>query len=205
MYIQLMSFSLATLFLAISPGPDNLFVLTQSLAHGKKQGIAIVLGLLSGCVVHTTLLAFGVSSWITQYKTLFFIIKCLGAAYLFFLAYQVLRHPANLTLQTPSQTTKFSKLYKQGVLMNLLNPKVMLFFLAFFPGFLWKSSQVVLQFYILGLVFIIVSFIVFGSIAVFAAALSKVLLKNPYAGIVLKYLQVFVFVGIGIYILLPSI
>jgi threonine/homoserine/homoserine lactone efflux protein len=85
----LFSFSLATLALAISPGPDNIYVITQSLVNGTKSGIATTAGLISGCIVHTALLAFGVSALITASESIFYLIKIFGALYLFYLAYGV--------------------------------------------------------------------------------------------------------------------
>ena len=81
----LISFSVATLALAISPGPDNVYVLTQSLVNGTKSGIATTAGLISGCIVHTTLLAFGISAIITASEELFYGIKVMGACYLIYL------------------------------------------------------------------------------------------------------------------------
>ena len=81
---SLISFSIATLFLALSPGPDNLYVIAQSLANGAKSGIATTIGLISGCIVHTTLLAFGVSAIIAASETLFYGLKVMGTCYLLF-------------------------------------------------------------------------------------------------------------------------
>ena len=78
---SLISFSIATLFLALSPGPDNLYVISQSLANGPKSGIATTIGLISGCVVHTTLLAFGISAIIVASGTFFYGLKLIGACY----------------------------------------------------------------------------------------------------------------------------
>ena len=82
----LMSFALATSILAISPGPDNIFVLTQSIVNGRKYGFATVFGLMTGCIIHTTLVAFGVSAIIKSHENLFFLLKVFGASYLLFLA-----------------------------------------------------------------------------------------------------------------------
>ena len=79
-----MDFVLATAVLAVSPGPDNIFVLTLSMAKGKKVGLAVVAGLMTGCLVHTTLLAFGVSEIIKRSNTLFWVLKLFGAAYLLY-------------------------------------------------------------------------------------------------------------------------
>ncbi len=200
----LLSFSLATLLLAISPGPDNIYVLTQSLAHGSKSGIATVAGLISGCIVHTALLAFGVSALITASPLLFFIIKCIGAAYLLYLAYTVFRADATILVTKDSSLKKSNwQYFKIGVFMNLVNPKVMLFFIAFFPAFLWNASEGTAgQFFILGGVFMIVSFIVFSSIALLAGSISTYLKNHEGVGLVLKWLQIIVFVGIALFIFL---
>ncbi|PHR10679.1 MAG: lysine transporter LysE [Aequorivita sp.] len=200
----LISFSIATLALAISPGPDNIYVLTQSLANGTKSGIATTAGLISGCIVHTTLLAFGISAIITASEEIFYGIKILGACYLIFLAYKVYKSDEHISLTENAPQKSYSQLFKTGVIMNLVNPKVMIFFLAFFPGFLWnEGGNTVIQFYILGITFMIVSFITFSAIAMAAGKISKLLLEWKNMGIVLKWLQIIVFIGIAVFILLP--
>lgn len=203
-YEILSGFVLATVALAFSPGPDNIYVLMQSIVNGKKYGLATVAGLISGCLVHTSLLAFGVSAIIKQSDALFFIIKLLGALYLFYLAYQVFKSDSDLKLNDGSVHKKsLWQLYKQGFVMNVLNPKVAIFFLAFFPGFLFSDSiSTVIQFYILGLLFMFVSFIIFSLIAVLAGSISDYIKENSKLGFYLKWLQILVFVAIGVYILL---
>ncbi|GAA4274454.1 LysE family translocator [Aquimarina gracilis] len=202
-YDVLYTFIIASTALAISPGPDNIYVLTQSIANGKKYGLATVVGLMSGCFVHTTLVAYGVSAIIKQSDALFFVIKLLGALYLFFLAYKVLRSDATLQLTSDSVEKKSLKqLFRQGFIMNVLNPKVSIFFLAFFPGFLFSNTMGnVVQFYVLGALFVITGIFVFGSIAILAGAISNYLKRNSKAGVFLKWLQIVVFIGIGIFIL----
>lgn len=198
----LISFSVATLALAISPGPDNIYVLTQSLVNGTKSGIATTAGLISGCIVHTTLLAFGISAIITASEELFYGIKVLGACYLLYLAYKVYSSDEHISLTKNAPKKSYLQLFKTGVIMNLVNPKVMIFFLAFFPGFLWnKDGNTVVQFYVLGLVFMIISFLTFSSIALMAGRISDVVLKRRGAGLFLKWLQILVFVGIALYII----
>lgn len=198
----LLSFSLATLLLALSPGPDNIYVLTQSLANGSKSGVATTAGLISGCIVHTALLAFGVSALIAASPKLFFIIKCIGAGYLLYLAYKVFKADASIELITNNAQKKSKwEYFKIGVFMNLVNPKVMLFFIAFFPAFLWNPSEgTELQFFILGAVFMVVSFIVFSSLALLAGSISTYLKTHKRVGVVLKWLQIVVFVGIAVFI-----
>ncbi|RMA58036.1 LysE family translocator [Ulvibacter antarcticus] len=201
---NLLSFSLATLALALSPGPDNIYVLTQSLINGTKSGIATTAGLISGCIVHTTLLAFGVSALITASEGIFYGIKVFGALYLLYLAYSVYKSDASIDLSESAPKKSNWELFKQGVFMNLVNPKVMIFFLAFFPAFLWDLNEnTVSQFYILGITFMIVSFITFSTIAVLAGSVSQFLLKHQSVGKILKWLQILVFVGIAIFILVP--
>jgi threonine/homoserine/homoserine lactone efflux protein len=102
----LISFMLATLALAVSPGPDNIFVLTQSIVNGKKYGLATVYGLMTGCIIHTTLIAFGVSEIIKRNENLFFTIKLFGAGYLLYLAYQVFKSNSDIVFSTDNVQQK---------------------------------------------------------------------------------------------------
>ena len=199
----LISFMLATLALAVSPGPDNIFVLTQSIVNGKKFGLATVYGLMTGCIIHTTLIAFGVSEIIKRNENLFFTIKLFGAGYLLYLAFMVYKSNADIVFSTDNVQQKTSlQLFKTGFWMNVLNPKVTIFFLAFFPQFLFSDEfSTVIQFYVLGGLFILVSFIVFGGIALLAGSVSKFIKENKKAGVFLKWLQIVVFVGIALLIL----
>src|SRR5690554_3439328 len=198
----LITFSIATLALAVSPGPDNIFVLSQSLANGVKSGIATTVGLITGCVVHTTLLAFGVSAIITASAKVFYGIKILGAMYLLYLAYKVYRGTAAVSLSDKPMKKSYFELFKIGLVMNLLNPKVMIFFLAFFPGFIWdKDGNTIIQFYVLGAVFMVVSFITFSGIALLADRISKLVLGGKEISEFLKWMQIIVFLGIAFYII----
>lgn len=200
----LISFAFATFFLAISPGPDNIFVLTQSIANGKKAGLLTVFGLMSGCLIHTTLIAFGVSVIIKENENIFIFIKILGASYLLYLAFKVYKSDAKLVLsnQIVKKTTSI-QLFKKGFIMNVLNPKVTLFFLALFPQFLFSSSiPTSVQFYVLGFIFILVSFIVFASISLLAARVSIFIREKPSIGLYLKWTQIIVFTAIAFMILL---
>ena len=199
----LLSFAFATSILALSPGPDNIFVLTQSIVNGRKFGLATVFGLISGCLVHTTLLAFGVSAIIKQSENLFFIIKLFGAIYLLYLAFKVYKSDSDIILSDHNIVKKTTfQLFKQGFIMNVLNPKVSIFFLAFFPGFLFSNSiSTVIQFYVLGLVFMLVSLVIFSSIAVLAGAISSTIKQNNKIGFYLKWIQIVVFITIAVFIL----
>ncbi len=205
-YEILYAFVGATALLSLSPGPDNIYVLMQSITHGKKSGLATVAGLMTGCLVHTSLLAFGVSAIIKESDRLFFAIKLFGALYLFFLAYQIYRSDDAISLSKEAVPKKnLIQLFRQGFIMNVLNPKVTIFFLAFFPGFLFSESMnTVFQFYVLGLLFIAVSAFVFSAIALLSAMISALITKNANVGIMLKWLQIIVFIGIAVYLLLSD-
>ena len=174
----------------------------QSIVNGKTFGLATVAGLISGCLVHTTLVAFGVSIIIKENDTLFFIIKLFGALYLLYLAFNVYKSSSELHLNSDHIPKKsLAQLFKQGFIMNVLNPKVSIFFLAFFPGFLFSETMsTITQFYILGLLFMLVSAIIFSSIALLAGSISDYIKTNNKIGFYLKWLQIIVFVGIAILI-----
>ncbi|MCI2228009.1 LysE family translocator [Polaribacter sp. MSW13] len=201
---NLISFIVATAILSFSPGPDNIFVLVQSIVNGKKYGLATVFGLMSGCLIHTTLVAFGVSTLLKESPNIFFIIKLFGASYLLFLAYKVYKSDANITFSTENvQKKTTTQLFKTGFLMNVLNPKVTIFFLAFFPQFLFSETiSTIVQFYILGGLFILVSSIIFSSIAILAGSISVYIKQNKKAGVYLKWMQIVVFIAISALILI---
>lgn len=201
---QLIPFLTASVLLTISPGPDIIYVLVQGMTNGKKYGVITTLGLVSGIIVHTSLVAFGISAVIKQSEVLFLIIKLIGAAYLLYLAYTVYKSDPqiNVGLDAPVQKKDLLSLFKRGFLMNVLNPKVAIFFLAFFPGFLWEPQEnTVYQFYLLGLLFMLQAFIIFSMVAILAGKISNYLQSHPHSGMIFKWLQVVVFVGIAVFIL----
>lgn len=204
MTAELIPFLTASILLTLSPGPDIIYVLVQGMTNGKKHGIVTTLGLVSGIIIHTSLVAFGVSAIIKQSETLFLLIKILGAVYLFYLAWQVYRSEPDIAIGGEMNENKkeLASLFKKGFLMNVLNPKVAIFFLAFFPGFLWEpEGNTVLQFYILGFLFMLQAFLIFSAVAILAGKISEYLQRHPRSGVVFKWLQVMVFIGIGIFIL----
>ncbi|WP_324023231.1 LysE family translocator [Maribacter sp. BPC-D8] len=201
-YDILLAFSVATFVLSLSPGPDNIFVLIQSISNGKKQGLAVVAGLMTGCLVHTTLLAFGVSAVIKNNPAIFTFIKVFGAGYLLYLAVMVYRGGDAIAIEGESKNKKsLGALYKQGFIMNVFNPKVIIFFLAFFPGFLFSDTlSNVIQFYTLGFLFIVVSSFVFSGIAILSGQISTFLKTKRRTGLILKWVQIIVFIGIAVYL-----
>ncbi|MGY5848030.1 LysE family translocator [Salegentibacter sp. HM20] len=201
---QLLPFLTASILLTLSPGPDIIFVLVQGIANGKKPALAVTLGLATGIIIHTSLVAFGVSAVIRQSPNLFLFIKIFGALYLVFLAWKVFQSDAKIAITAEGVIRKKPfALYRQGFIMNVLNPKVSIFFLAFFPGFLWDpEGNTILQFYVLGALFMLQTILIFGSVGLAAGQISKYLKKHNNSGVVLKYLQIIVFLGIAVLILI---
>lgn len=201
---MLMAFVGAAAALAIAPGPDILYVLSQSLANGYKAGLSNVAGLMTGCVFHTLLVAFLFSSGYSTMPAIIQMVKLAGGSYLLYLAYKVYQAPATLDIPEAGQGgAKAWTLYRQGVLMNLLNPKVALFFLAFFPGFLFSDQiPVSAQFIVLGMIFILVAFTVFSAVALMAGGLSELILKRSALGWYMKWFQIVVFLLLALYMFL---
>lgn len=197
------TFLIASIALTISPGPDILYVLTQSISNGKKFGIATAAGLVSGILVHTTLIALGISAVLKQSEMVFTGIKILGACYLLWIAFQVYKAPASITFSKEgSQQKSVRALFKQGFIMNVLNPKVTLFFLAFFPGFIDESlGNVTQQIYLLGFLFMLQAFLIFSLVSIVADQLTVFIRTNQKFALFLKVLQIVVFVGIAVLIL----
>lgn len=188
--------------LTIMPGPDIIYVLLQSISNGKKYGIVTALGLVSGILIHTSLVAFGVSAIIKQSESIFFILKLLGAIYMFYLAYVSYKSSEEIDLNNSVKKQSLSKLFRQGFIMNVVNPKVSIFFLAFFPGFLYSNNQsTIVQFYVLGGLFIIQAFLIFAMVSILSGYFSSYIQRHPKFNSNLRWIKVFVFVGIALFIL----
>tara|TARA_B100000029_G_scaffold311284_1_gene303792 strand:+ start:891 stop:1514 length:624 start_codon:yes stop_codon:yes gene_type:complete len=199
----LISFSIASFLLALAPGPDNFFVLTFSAKYGKTLGFFTVLGLVSGCFIHTTLVAFGISKFIINNDFLFSLLMYIGAFYLLFIAFKVYKSDNSIKElnQSNNEIGKF-KVFVNGFLMNILNPKVLAFFLAFFPTFIFSDSiNPLIQFYILGGIFMLITLIVFSSIALFSSLIYKNFKKYKLYTDLLKWLNIIVLISIAIIIL----
>lgn len=203
MISQLIPFLTASIILTISPGPDIIYVLVQSIANGKKAGIMTTLGLVSGILIHTSLVAFGVSAIIKESENFFLALRIFGALYLFYLAYKVFSAEGKISIENRSAPIKSNfSLFRRGFIMNVLNPKVTIFFLAFFPGFLWDTQgNTILQFYSLGGLFMLQALLIFSAVALLAGRISGYLSSHPASSVILKWLQILVFIGIGIFIL----
>ena len=197
------NFFVAALVVALAPGPDNLFVLAQSATHGAKAGFSVICGLCTGICVQTALLIVGVSALIAASPIAFFVLQCCGAAYLLYLAYksfQVRAGVVKLDAGGEGAGLPFRRLYLRGIIMNLTNPKAVLFALSFIPPAVDMSRDMSpsLQMVVLGAEFVTATFIVFGSIALLAGAVKKFMLNSPKANRNLNWFSGCVFIALAI-------
>lgn len=193
------TFFAASVLLGVAPGPDNLFVLTQAALHGRTAGLFVVMGLCTGLVAHTSAVAFGVAAIFQASALAFSVLKFIGAGYLVYLAWQVFRaKPASVSDKTAVPPDSLG-LYRRGILMNVTNPKVSIFFLAFLPQFADPGrGSVTIQMMLLGGIFIIATVLVFGTVAIVAGSLREWLLKSDRAQTRLNKLAGLVFIGLAL-------
>ena len=191
----LITFLIASISLTLSPGPDILYVISQSIIKGRKSAIMTSFGLTTGIFVHTFFVAVGLSIVISKNESILNFIKLLSVLYFIYLIKILLSKKKN-NLKQKHETSNKNQ-FKKGLIMNLLNPKVSLFFIAFFPGFLFIeeiSNQI--QFLILGLIFWLQATIIFLSVSVFASKLNFLSNKNSFYGKHLYLIEIFIYVFI---------
>ena len=196
------TFFMASILLALAPGPDNIFVLTQAALRGKIAGLAVTLGLCTGLIVHTTAVAVGVAAIFRTSAVAFTVLKSLGACYLLYLAWKAFRAAA--TVIHPAKTAEISraKLYRRGIIMNITNPKVSIFFLAFLPQFADPArGPLTVQLILLGGIFIIATILVFGGIALLAGTIGEWLNRSARTQQIMNRVAGGIFVGLALKLL----
>jgi len=196
---MILVFFTASVILALSPGPDNLFVLAQSAQKGRMAGIFVTLGLATGLIGHTIAVAFGLAAVVRSSILAFSILKFIGAAYLLYLAWQALM--AGVSTGSKKEVAVLSKgnLYRRGIIMNLTNPKVSIFFMAFLPQFVDpQHGSVMLQFFQLGGIFIVATILVFSFISILAGGLGEKFSNSVSAQKIVNRLAAAVFVGLAV-------
>lgn len=195
----LLSFCATAVLLALMPGPDNLFVMTQSALYGRKAGMRVVLGLCTGLVVHTVAVACGVAVLFQTSALAFSVLKIIGALYLLYLAYHAFR-ASGVTEAAPVADTAptVRNLYLRGIVMNITNPKVSIFFLAFLPQFARPDAgNLAGQLVLLGVLFMACTLVVFGMISYLAGSLGGWLARSARAQRILNRIAGVVFVGLA--------
>lgn len=187
------------LLLGFSPGPDNLFVLMQSATHGRRAGFCVVLGLCCGLLVHTAAVALGLAAVFAASPAAFSVLKFAGAAYLAYLAWQSWRAPAAAQLAQPVPQLHPWRMLARGFIMNLTNPKVIFFFLAFLPQFVAPElGPVALQLCWFGFLFILATLVSFGLITCCAAFLGERLRRSSATQRLMHRLTAVVFASLAI-------
>jgi threonine/homoserine/homoserine lactone efflux protein len=195
----LLTFFIASLLLALAPGPDNLFVLTQAALRGRSAGLAVTLGLCTGLLGHTTAVALGLAALFAASALAFTLLKLCGAAYLLWLAWQAWRASSTTALAAAEDRLGGWQLYRRGILMNITNPKVSVFFLAFLPQFADPSrGPLTQQLLLLGAIFMVATILIFGGIALLAGMLGAWLTRSPGPQRVLNRMTAVLFVGLAL-------
>ena len=199
---QISTMLIASFLLTIAPGPDVMYVIAQSISKGRKYGLASAVGLSVGLLFHTALLAFGISQIISSNENIFRAVKYFGALYLLWLAYKVwTAKPNSAKIETENTANKYPLANTfQGLIMNVSNPKVLMFFLAVIPNFIDLSQENIKgQIFTMGVIFVFQALIIFSLYAVLAAKLTRFMRENESFQLILKYFQIVVFVGLAIF------
>ena len=211
----MMAFFVAALLLGIAPGPDNIFVLTQSALFGAGAGMVTTLGLVTGLCVHTTAVALGVAAIFQTSALAFTLLKTAGAGYLLWLAWLSFRAGASTAKIAQGDTSAegptgtafpgYMTLYRRGIVMNVTNPKVSLFFLAFLPQFCDPTrGSVAVQVLILGVLFMLATIVVFWTVAALGGRLAVWFNRSPRGQIIMQRVAGCVFVAMAAALLLSS-
>lgn len=195
---QASAFLAAAVLITLAPGPDNLMVLSLSLARGRREGAAFGLGCAAGCLSHTALAALGVSALIAASPWAFLALKIAGGLYLIWLGVQILRHSGASPTAPKAAQGDTRALFLRGLLANAVNPKVILFFLAFLPQFVMPArGDAALQIVVLGLIFTVQAGLLFATLALFAGRLGRSLARHPAVERWLNRLAGITFIGLG--------
>lgn len=192
-------FFAASALLALAPGPDNIFVLTLSALHGRKAGLLVTLGLCTGLIGHTVAVALGIAALFQASAIAFTALKIAGACYLLYLAWGAFRASASQLEAKPDVPLDGWQLYRRGIVMNLTNPKVSIFFLAFLPQFADPArGSLTLQLILLGGIFMAAALLVFSGIAALAGSLGHWLSRSSRAQILMNRIAGTIFVALAL-------
>ena len=197
-------FVIAGLLLNITPGTDTIYILTRSITQGRKAGVYSVLGISTGGLVHTVFASFGLSVILAKSALIFTIVKYIGAIYLMYLGIRMIIDKSNSLKQINPGIEEISlkKIYRQGLITNLLNPKVALFFLAFMPQFINPDhTHNAFPFIILGLTFLTTGTFWCLFLANASSVITKTLRKSDKTGIIMQKISGMIFIGLGLKLL----
>ncbi len=198
---ELLVFALASLIMVLSPGPNMIYLISRSLSQGKQAGIISLLGIISGFIFHILMVSFGLTAIFFAVPYAFMIVKFLGVGYLLYLAYSTIRSGRKniFDRDTTLKKDKPIKLFNIGLLTNVLNPKMALFYLSFFPQFIKPEyGSILSQSFQLGIVQIIISFSINFLIVISAAKMAIWFSKNPIWVRVQKWFMASVLTGLAV-------
>ena len=198
------AFAIAAFLLNIAPGPDMLYVMGRSIGQGKRAGVISALGIFVGCLVHISAAAFGLAAVLHSSPSAFNMVRYAGAAYLLYLGVRILLRKSSFeTLDT--EAAPLNQIFAQGVITNVLNPKVALFFLAFLPQFIQpQRGPVALQIFILGMLFDVGGTLVNLAVAQAGGRLGDVLKRHTGLARVQRWFTGTVFIGLGMRVALKK-
>lgn len=191
-------FLLTGILLNLIPGTDTMYIVGRSIAQGKRAGVYSVLGIITGSLVHTFLVSFGLSLILTKSIVLFNTIKIIGVIYLVYPGIKMIFDKSNIDFEATSNKLNVRKIYIQGLLTSLTNPKVSLFFIAFLPQFIDVQASGPIPFLILGLTFTATGLLWCLFVAYFSSYVTKKLRGNQKVGLVLNKITgtIFIFMGL---------
>lgn len=197
---QFFGFLLAASVITVSPGPDNMMVLSIGMAKGRLPGIAFGLGCALGCLSHTLLAVLGVSALIAASPEAFTALKVCGGLYLVWLGVNALRSAGGASVGKASNDRQSPrKLFLKGIVANAINPKVILFFLSFLPQFVVPGhGSVAAQMAWLGIIFTLQAGVIFGLLGYFSGAVGQWINTRPRLGTAMDRLTGVIFVGLGL-------
>ncbi|AGE76700.1 LysE family translocator [Bacillus cereus] len=194
-------FLLTGILLNLIPGADTMYIVGRSISQGRKAGMYSVFGIITGSLVHTLLVAFGLSIILTKSIVLFNTIKVIGVIYLVYLGIKMILDKTNVAFQVSSNKLNIRKIYIQGLLTSLTNPKVSLFFIAFLPQFIDTKASGPMPFIILGLTFTVTGLLWCLFVAYFSSYVTKKLRGNQKVGMILNKITGLIFIGMGLKLL----
>ena len=196
---QLLIFYSAVLALNLTPGNDMLFCMGQGIRSGPKAGFAANLGIALGALIHTLLAALGLSALLAAYLLVFEVIRWAGVVYLVWLGVQTLLHFELVQAETAGAQASVFRAFRDGVIVNLFNPKVAVFILAFIPQFIEpERGSAFLQFLLLGLIFVVNGVWVNGAVGVFAGRFGQLLQNSSVLVVVFRYLSALIFFALAV-------
>jgi threonine/homoserine/homoserine lactone efflux protein len=200
----LLPFALAVVVIALTPGPDMAFFLGRAVSQGRAAGLAALAGATAGILVHTLLVAVGLSALIVAAPKLFLALKLAGALYLAWLAVQAIRHGSALRLpDRPAPRASLAATFASGLAINLLNPKVALFFMTFLPQFVRPGDpHAAAQLVTLGLLFILIALCITVPMILAADRVARLFRSRPRVARALDWLFASVFAGFAAHLLL---